>query len=312
MDEPDEIDPASNLPVFEFSSAIFEELQKGSPPDPLYHYTGQEGLLGIITDGELRATKVQYMNDSTEFGRAINLARQEIDKRTQNSNDRDRGLFASLTKNITRIANINVCSVSFCRNPDLLSQWRGYSGSGVGYAIGFCSAALLEVAHDNNCRLGRCIYDELAQVKIVNELMDQVVYQAARHRASHAYTVNVTLASAFEKALIKLGAFFKDAAFSEEDEWRIVTDVKFYKEKSFGFRAGKSMLVPFYKLDVMAKSWKNKITDVMIGPCPHPDLSRDAIAGLFINQWVTTDGWASTVVSQHPEVRISKIPYRSW
>jgi len=34
MDEPDEIDPASNLPVFEFSSAIFEELQKGSPPDP--------------------------------------------------------------------------------------------------------------------------------------------------------------------------------------------------------------------------------------------------------------------------------------
>ncbi|MCT4574068.1 DUF2971 domain-containing protein, partial [Bacillus thuringiensis] len=33
--------------------------------------------------------------------------------------------------------------VSFCGDGDLLSQWRGYSGSG-GFAIGFDAAALME------------------------------------------------------------------------------------------------------------------------------------------------------------------------
>jgi hypothetical protein len=49
------------------------------PPDHLYHYTGQIGLLGIVESAELWATKIQYMNDATEFGRALAIARQELE-----------------------------------------------------------------------------------------------------------------------------------------------------------------------------------------------------------------------------------------
>ena len=72
------------------------------------------------------------------------------------------------------------------------------------------------------------------------------------------------------------------------------------------------MLVPFFNLDIREKTWKNKITDVMIGPCPHPDLSRDAVAGLIISQGVRIDGWPTASMPNHPEVRISNVPYRSW
>jgi hypothetical protein len=47
----------------ELGSMTFEKLQKREPPKVLYHYTDQTGLLGIITSGELHATKVQYIND---------------------------------------------------------------------------------------------------------------------------------------------------------------------------------------------------------------------------------------------------------
>jgi hypothetical protein len=216
MEDPDEIDAGSNLPVFEFGSATFEQLQTGSPPDPLYHYTGQEGLLGIMSTGQLRATKIQYMNDSTELGRAIILADKEIKKREIEPDQRE--LLSEVSEHLSAIGNINVCSVSFCRNPDLLSQWRGYSGSGAGYAIGFSTTALLQTAQNNHGRLGRCIYNESDQVKIVSELMDQVIREAVRYRDADPYALHFTLASAFENAIVKLGAFFKDPAFLEEDE----------------------------------------------------------------------------------------------
>ncbi len=56
----------------------FTEHFKTVPPEFLYHYTGQDGLLGIVEKAELWATKIQYMNDATEFGLALSMARDEL------------------------------------------------------------------------------------------------------------------------------------------------------------------------------------------------------------------------------------------
>src|SRR5215469_16252150 len=76
MDEA--VDLSANL-----ISSKFSEFQCSPPPDCLYHYTDQLGLLGIIEKRELWATKVQYMNDSTEFGLAVELAKTRIKARMQ-------------------------------------------------------------------------------------------------------------------------------------------------------------------------------------------------------------------------------------
>jgi hypothetical protein len=72
--------PDDDLPNIELRSTTFEKVQKRDPPNVLYHYTDQTGLLGILTSGELHATKVQYMNDSTEFGRVIRELDRIIDE----------------------------------------------------------------------------------------------------------------------------------------------------------------------------------------------------------------------------------------
>jgi hypothetical protein len=320
MGELDARDAEPNVPErVELDSAIFEKLQEEATPAVLYHYTDQAGLLGIIGTGELWATKVQYMNDATEFTRVVELASKEIQRRIDNAKgirDFELELLTFQLKNIHRITNINIFCVSFCRDPDLLSQWRGYSGQGSGYAIGFSAPGLLELTHRNSCRLGRCIYDEGAQVEIIRDLIDQAVHQADRlYRTSEDYTsymINFTLASALENALIKLGSFFKDAAFVEENEWRLVTDVRFYGEEVLGFRTGKSMPIPYYRLNIRNVSWKNKIVQVTIGPCPHPELTRDAVIGLLVGNSVTTDDWSPDVPRTRPQVSLSRIPYRSW
>jgi hypothetical protein len=113
----------------------------------------------------------------------------------------------------------------------------------------------------------------------------------------------LTIASAFERALLECGAFFKDAPFKEEQEWRLITAPRGFTEEAFRFREGKSMLTPYCALEIASgESWANKIAGVTVGPCPHPKSARQAVEGLLIK----------VIGFPHPPVTASKIPYRSW
>ncbi|MGH7045088.1 MAG: hypothetical protein ACREE2_01700 [Stellaceae bacterium] len=112
---------------------------------------------------------------------------------------------------------------------------------------------------------------------------------------------------------MRYGAFFKDHSFKEEDEWRIVTDLKYYYDPAFDFRTGKSMLIPYYRLDVRHDSWREKIVDVVVGPCPYPESSKKATEAFLLKNYVVMENrWTWGPPSLHPPVRNSTIPYRSW
>ncbi|OLD27475.1 MAG: hypothetical protein AUJ04_03935 [Acidobacteria bacterium 13_1_40CM_3_55_6] len=60
-----------------------EDLKPQNPPQILYHYTSQEGLMGIITERCIWASKIHYLNDSEEFSIALDLAGRELKKRLE-------------------------------------------------------------------------------------------------------------------------------------------------------------------------------------------------------------------------------------
>ena len=67
------------------SSDILKDVLWQQPSGTLYHYTTQEGLLGIIKNKEIWATQTQYLNDAREYRHAIDVATSEIDKRLVNA-----------------------------------------------------------------------------------------------------------------------------------------------------------------------------------------------------------------------------------
>lgn len=298
---------AFSSPSIRFVSNRFLELQQGIPPSALYHYTDQSGLLGILQSGTLWATKVQYMNDATEFDISVTLETLLTPRLEHLQNSGEREALKAVISQLDAILYVNICAFSFCRDRDLLSQWRGYSASGAGYAIGFSSPALLAVS---GCRLGPCIYEPGDQKQIINELIDDMF----RQKTSNKEITILELGAAFERALISCGAFFKDLSFKDEDEWRLVTEVKDYRDGNFRFRVGKSMLVPYYVLDFAGNSSSNKISDITVGPCPHPENAKAAVDGLLISCAIRLDdepyltGWGQL----RPPVSLSTIPYRSW
>ena len=106
------------------------QLANMKPPDVLYHYTSQRGLLGIIEKKKLWATHIRYLNDSKEFDYALELARKLL-RKERDSGDEQRTRFAE--KGLAQLNNsldintpFTVYVASFSRNHDQLSQWRAY------------------------------------------------------------------------------------------------------------------------------------------------------------------------------------------
>jgi hypothetical protein len=58
-------------------------LEQSHRPDILYHYTTQEGLLGILKEGVIRASSIQHLNDSSEFTYAVKIGLDALERVTE-------------------------------------------------------------------------------------------------------------------------------------------------------------------------------------------------------------------------------------
>jgi len=123
---------------------------KSAYPEILYHYTTQQGLLGILQSETLWLTNLRYLNDSSEFIYPINLAKQYLEDRIKllettgflsgpsalgsSSNNRNLYEHLNILDNFNAIP-LYICS--FSREGDQLGQWRGYCNNESGFSIGF-------------------------------------------------------------------------------------------------------------------------------------------------------------------------------
>lgn len=57
---------------------IVKKIQSQSIQKPLYHYTSQTGLLGIISKKSIWATAINYLNDTLEFEYSMKLIKEEL------------------------------------------------------------------------------------------------------------------------------------------------------------------------------------------------------------------------------------------
>jgi hypothetical protein len=98
------------------------------PDDLLHHYTNQTGLLGIIQTKSIWASKIQYLNDTSEFFHGLSIASQLLTSHEKSASDDSFARHcAALRSHLKRIEGINVFVVSLSASEDLLSQWRAYS-----------------------------------------------------------------------------------------------------------------------------------------------------------------------------------------
>src|SRR3990172_4981157 len=253
------------------------------PHDPLYHYTTQEGFLKIIDKMELWATHTQYLNDYQEYLHALTLVRQEINLKIKTAIDANNVfLLQEMLKDIIGLENTNVCVCSFSTERDSLSQWRAYGSAASGFAIGFSGPFLYEVAKRENFYLAPCIYEEEKQRKLINSIIQRAIedYSAQPINREESYSIGNYLCPDLDR----YAPIMKCDSFSEEKEWRIYSRPKRCRSERFDFRAGKSMIVPYYRLPLAKKPDHLQITEVVIGPTPHPEQSIRSVESFLVSK----------------------------
>jgi hypothetical protein len=279
-----------------------------SPPEILYHYTSQDGLLGVVQSKTIWASKIQYLSDSQEFALALDLARHALERRrSADLSSSETELVTRMTADIERKERVNICVCSFSEEGDLLSQWRAYCSPGPGFSLGFKSGTLRSLADRQNFFLAPCVYDWRIQDQIVEELIEETIsafsLEESKTNASGQESESIEKASwSFATKLATYAPLIKHLSFSKEKEWRLISHHISSSDAKFGYRGGHSMIIPFFKFELVGSYGQFEIAEVIVGPTPHVELATGAVASLLNSHGVAGE-WG---------VRPCTAPYRTW
>ena len=303
--------------------AILNDVLSRKPNKPLYHYTKQTGLLGIIKDRQIWATHTQYLNDRREFLHAVDLVRREIQRLFEEQNPGVGGASVTRMEALNRMRealsmspeHINVCVCSFSEASDSLSQWRAYGGSS-GFAIGFSPEVLGAAVEKQNFFLVQCIYDPATQVDIVRALVEEVLDE---HLSKSPVFEDRESDEVFWKTggnlltyLYRYAPMLKDQSFEEEREWRIIS--RPILAPSLDFREGRSLIVPYYRLPLWENDQKTHVHEIVVGPTRDGERSMRSVSRLVKGRNVMSSSPSSTwsPIPAYTPIRVSQVTYRDW
>ena len=251
----------------------------------LYHYTNAEGLDGILKSNSLWASAVEYMNDATEFRYAMNLVKEQMTAAVESQPE---GATKMLLRGLRDVAlrpfsELQLFACCFCGKGDLLSMWRGY-GSG-GYAIGFIADSLRAIP---------MVYERGRQVKIMSDLLERIdkkwgwtfveLDKKVTRGEAQKEELETLIGEMADDFIFTVGTqilSFKDKAFAEEMEWRVIKLARKYPDglDQMNYRLGVFGFVPYVIIDRIRLGQGEHqgllpIEEVIAGPSAHPELTE--------------------------------------
>jgi hypothetical protein len=237
-------------------------------PSLVYHYTTAVGLLGIVQSHRLWATNARFLNDHSEIEYAAGVIRKVMAAMAGKGAAR---LPVDFTKLVNQDldgfeaeARVYICC--FCTEGDLLSQWRGYGAHGGGYALGFEAENFgdREVAMPPKPILRRVIYDAEMQERLVRPWLQAVcdlVVDRPAERGKFSSRMNI-LINTFRLLLPQFLLCFKNPAYAEEQEWRLIQYGRVSGQEIIkpAFRASGGRILPYVTLDLTEpEKYKGKL-----------------------------------------------------
>jgi hypothetical protein len=286
---------------------LLSRLYAEKPTRTLYHYTSLQGLLGIVEGGHLWVSETRHLNDVEELGHFGRAIYSEIALR-EAGDPEEAEIASQLAKWLPqRLASGPlIFAGSFTENGNLLSQWRGYCPHGQGVSMGFHPERLAESAAAQSFLLGRCIYAQDDQQRIASAMVEAIIAAAKAQGKSPPNKAPPTQSyhgvfQQLEDPILTAAALVKNPAFSEEQEWRVVSpSLSNYVVPPIHYRAGASMLVPYLEFELPKDSaGLTQMTDLWIGPTPTMNLSMRSL-GMYLRKRANC-----------PLLRNCQIPFRA-
>jgi hypothetical protein len=259
-------------------------------PDILYHYCSLDTFLKIIENGSVRLSDLSQSNDAQEGRYVIKLLDGHFDQMSLPNK------LIGILKDFFAQAINHIGALGFClsENGDLLSQWRGYGDDGRGVALGFNSFALELCAREHGEMRGvkladvkygigasdNLISNVCRQIEELNfekidlaEFSDELTLQyiisgyAAKERAPKLTELVAAKIAILAFNLGQQCFEFKNDAFKEELEWRLLRERNIRNGSEIAYHARGSRIVAFQDVP-----FGDSLQSIVLGPkCEVPE-----------------------------------------
>lgn len=202
----------------------------------VYHYCSSETFFSILSEGTLHMSNIRKSNDYTEvinclgeFCVALRTACERFFKMYPNDmafhvfyGETD---FDGLIEEAIGNESFTYYAACFSEGRDTLSQWRSYADDASGVSIGFDSDYLLNATTLNESKMRYDMVNyNLLSVKedIVFYILKKLVNVKQRKGAQISVTDYANAISMAISSFVYDAVFYKNKAFAEEKEWRLV------------------------------------------------------------------------------------------
>lgn len=259
--------------------STYVEFEANSPPI-LWHYTSPTGLRGIVSDGEVWATVIHYLNDVREFQHALDLFRRAIDSVAEKQSSSAQTALMAAKNSLNQISGVSVCVFSLSEHGDLLSQWRAYCPPDGGYSIGMRTAILRGVLEKQGFRLVKCTYDENLQFAIARQMMEEFATEYSQKYGQEDCTAErfrAELSGSLRYKIYSVAPCFKHPSFIEEREWRAISQPISWNDPAFSTRITSNCIVPHYRLKIHNEQHNDVISQIVVGPSKNQKLAMSSV-----------------------------------
>jgi hypothetical protein len=277
---------------------VLEKALCERPSMPLYHYTTAQGLIGIFNEG-LWASSAYHLNDSNEFGYAIDLVRDTLQNNLRHERGPNNEAYGKILEDIETIkTSCQVFIASLSEEDDLLSQWQSYCSGLDGYAIGF-KRAHFRPALSNGFSFIRCRYTPEEQMAIVHGVISTLIRLSEVRGEDEQKLISRVFAGL---------ASIKHPGFRSEKEWRLVKAIPtafMDQNEKVNFRQGRGGIVPFFiaKLHQSRRVGFHPVS-ITIGPNTDPQVAKSALEMFLAKKQLF--GFLTNLV----KIRVSETPLR--
>lgn len=274
----------------------------------LYHYTDLRGLKGILGSRAIWSSHSSTFNDPEELQYGKTLIVEQLESKKREITDK---IILDMIEDLINYTNVydtilyHNYVTCFCENGNLLSQWRGYANLGGGYSLGILlnsDTAYYHQAKNFNessyMILRKVEYNPNKQNQWISGYIKKLIVAAESALSSFRRSPQgVPLTWASEAALqsvnilIELIISFKNPAFQEEAEWRLIKVKQAdSKPELLHFREGNSGIVPYLQTHICKDQRKIEfpISEIVIGPLSEPRETK-AFVELYVQNMGALD-----------------------
>lgn len=247
-----------------------------------YHYCSLETLIHIISSKKIRLCNVSKMNDEYECLNLDDFLVKVIKDRNLDKTNPEIIKLSDVYLEYKYDRHMPYVSC-FSEDKDRLSQWRAYANDGQGVSIGFDFDKLENIIENSPTLIkstmqplgySKVIYKDEEKKALLNNLIDKYIdeFNVIRYDDKKIKILN----DEYSNTLLKYTTLFKNEAFIEESEQRIIYlpltkwmkrinaiyNFSEFKKLDKGFYSKANTIIGFYEYPFNS----DVISEIVLGP----------------------------------------------